>query len=160
MIRIHSINDLPTNHAVYALYGGKSKKYVAYVGTTTNLKRRIQQHLVGRDSSISTGTSATGLNPDYVTEVKWWWDHRFDGNNHYLLASELAAFDVLKPALRSRGSVTKDAETWYGYTSLKREMRKVFRGKPTGVLTLLSMDDLIQKIESLEERLSRLEESE
>lgn len=160
MKEIQSINDLPSCHAVYALYGGVSQKYVAYVGNTSNLKRRIQQHLVGRDSSISTGTSATGLNPDYVTEVRWWEDHRFKINNAYLLASELAAFEILKPALRSRGAVKKEAETWYGYSGAKREMKRLFKGKPSGILTILTLDDLIQRIKKIEERMLRLEKRE
>ena len=73
MKKLSSISELPTCPAVYAMYGGKGRGlYVAYVGTSKSLKQRIVQHLVNRDSSVSTGTSAVGLNTDYVTKIAWW----------------------------------------------------------------------------------------
>ena len=72
-ISASSISALPDTCAVYALYGGYGHHaYVAYVGNTRNLKKRIQQHLVSQDGGASTGTSAVILNPDHVTEVRWW----------------------------------------------------------------------------------------
>ena len=73
MISITSINDLPNVPSVYAMYGGQGRGlYVAYVGIAGKLKQRIIQHLIRRDSSVATGTSAVALNPDYITQVKWW----------------------------------------------------------------------------------------
>jgi hypothetical protein len=46
--------------------------YVAYVGVAGGLKPGIIHRLVRRDSSVATGTSAVVLNPDYVTELRWW----------------------------------------------------------------------------------------
>ena len=65
---VYSVYDMPRVPAVYAMYGGRNQKYVAYVGIGANLRRRIHQHLIGRDSSVATGTSASGINPDYITE--------------------------------------------------------------------------------------------
>jgi excinuclease UvrABC nuclease subunit len=60
-IKVSSISKLPNVPAVYVLFGGKERRrYVAYVGIADKLKRRIEQHLVTRDSSVATGTSATG----------------------------------------------------------------------------------------------------
>lgn len=111
--RIVSISDLPTVPAVYAMYGGQNPRlYVAYVGVAGRLKSRIIQHLVRRDSSVTTGTSAVVLNPDYVTEVRWW-EHPDFAERHVLEAAELVAFDVLDPALRSRGGIPARAKELY-----------------------------------------------
>jgi hypothetical protein len=67
-----SVNELPPAPAVYAMYGGAGREYVAYVGLADNLRRRVNQHLVNRDSSVTTGTSAAGLNPDHIRAVEWW----------------------------------------------------------------------------------------
>jgi excinuclease UvrABC nuclease subunit len=48
------IADLPNRPALYALYGGTGRHaYVAYVGITDKLKRRVAQHLLTRDSSAA-----------------------------------------------------------------------------------------------------------
>ena len=66
------IADLPATPAVYAIQGGWGRyRYVAYVAIADDLKRRIDQHLVRRDSSITTGVAAASLAPDPVTEVVW-----------------------------------------------------------------------------------------
>src|SRR5690349_13098288 len=91
------IPDLPNRPALYALYGGTGRReYVAYVGIADSLKRRAAQHLLNRDSSVATGTSAAGINPNYVTGIRWW-EHRRFSKRAALQAAELVAFDVLKP---------------------------------------------------------------
>jgi hypothetical protein len=105
--KIHSISDLLNNPAVYAFYGGRGKSsYVAYVGVTRVLKNRVIEHLVKRDRSVAAGTTTVVLNPDFVTEVKWWEYPEFS-DWKYLQAVELVVFDVFEPALRSRGYVKK-----------------------------------------------------
>jgi hypothetical protein len=42
------------------------------------------------------------LNPDYVTELRWW-EHPDFAERYVLEAAELVAYDMLNPALRSRG---------------------------------------------------------
>jgi hypothetical protein len=70
--------DLPRRPAVYALYGGEpSKGWVAYMGDAGNLRQRLGQHFINRDSSVVTGTSAAGLNIDHVRYVEWWEDEGF-----------------------------------------------------------------------------------
>src|SRR5262245_53537191 len=110
---IHNVYDLPSVPAVYAMYGGQGRgAYVAYVGLGKSLRGRIEQHLVKRDSSISTGVTAVCLNPDKVTEVRWWEHPEFEKQD-VLEAAELVAFDVLEPALRSRGNITDRAKALY-----------------------------------------------
>jgi excinuclease UvrABC nuclease subunit len=72
MADITATSELPNLPAIYAMYGGQGRsRYVAYVGLATKLKSRVEQHLVRRDSSVTTGVSAVSLNPEYVTEVRW-----------------------------------------------------------------------------------------
>ncbi len=93
------------------MYGGQgSGLYVAYVGIGGNLRQRIQQHLIGRNSSVTTGTSAVVLNTEYVTQVRWW-EHPEFGSDDARQAAELVAFEVLDPTLRSRGSISEGAKT-------------------------------------------------
>ena len=73
MLELTTISDLPNVPAVYAMFGGQGRsRYVAYVGLGSKLRGRVEQHLVRRDSSVTTGVSAVSLNPDKVTEVRWW----------------------------------------------------------------------------------------
>ena len=56
-----SISRLPAVPAIYAMYGGDPSRHVAYVGKGKSLIGRVGQHLVRRDSSVVTGTTAVGL---------------------------------------------------------------------------------------------------
>ena len=56
-------------------------------------------------SSVTTGVSAVALNPDLVSEIRWWFEPSFS-QREVLEAAEQIAFQVLNPALRSRGGVT------------------------------------------------------
>ena len=152
-----SISELPNTPAVYALYGGHGRGlYVAYVGVADALKRRIIQHLVSQDSSIATGTSAVGLNPDYVTEVRWW-EHPEFVERHVLEAAELVAYDVLDPALRSRGNIRQKAKQLYANEEFRQKMRSLFAGEPAGRLRILTLQDVIERITEIEERLKAVE---
>jgi len=157
MKRVSSISKLPTCPAVYALYGGKGRGvYVAYVGTSKSLKQRIGQHLVNQDSSVTTGTSAVGLNADYVTKIAWWEHSGFDDPD-FLRAAELVAFDVLDPALRSRGQVTDRAKDLHGSKDVHREMTAVFQAEPAGALNIPSLEEALNRIDELERRIAALE---
>ena len=103
-----AISELPRVPAIYALYGGEGRRYVAYVGLGGNLRQRIEQHLIRRDSSVVAGIQAVGLRADHVRQVDWWEDAGFSDDVR-LQAAELVAFDVLEPALRSRGGIAEAA---------------------------------------------------
>jgi hypothetical protein len=143
---------------VYAMYGGQGRRaYVAYVGVGGNLRQRVMQHLVRRDSSVATGTSAAALNPDYVTRVQWW-EHPDFAKRHILEAAELVAFDVLDPALRSRGGIPEQAKELYADDRFREEMGSLFRGEPTGCLVIPTLQDALEQIAELEQRVTALEE--
>lgn len=69
-IEIERISLMPNVPAVYAMFGGQGQAlYVAYVGVADRLRQRVEQHLEKRDSSVTTGASAVGLNADRVMKV-------------------------------------------------------------------------------------------
>ncbi len=148
---------IPQIPAVYALYGGGGRSpYVAYVGVADRLRQRIIQHLINRDSSVATGTSAVGLNPEYVNEI-WWWEHPKFAERDYLEAAELVAFDALNPALRSRGGITDRAKEMFAGDKFQNEMRKLFSGEPSGRIVLPRLEEALERIAELEDRVAKLE---
>jgi hypothetical protein len=156
-IQITTISGLPSVPAVYAMRGGKGRGlHVAYVGIAGSLRARVEQHLVRRDSSVATGTSAVCLNPEYVTEV-YWWEHPDLTKREVLEAAELVAFDVLDPALRSRGGITDRAKELHDSPEFLKKMRTLFSGEPTGQLTIPSLAGALEQIADLNERLADVE---
>ena len=157
MTEFHSISDLPNLPAVYAMYGGLGRSFhVAYVGIASRLRGRVEQHLVRRDSSVTTGVSAACLNPDRVTEVRWW-EHSDFEKKDVLEAAELVAFDVLEPALRSRGGITDRAKQLYADQDFCDQMKTVFLGEASGRLGIRTLDGAWERIENLEKRVNELE---
>lgn len=157
-----TIAQLPNAPAVYALYGGQNRGlHVAYVGLATRLKSRIMQHLVTRDSSVTTGVHAVSLNPDYVTKVEWWEYPEFVDPS-VLAAAELVAFDVLDPVLRSRGAVPEPAQKLYQDEEFKKKMQLLFKRDPSGYLLLPPLQERVSALEAriieLEQRIVALEE--
>lgn len=149
----HSVSNLPNKPAVYALFGGKT---LAYIGVADKLKQRISQHLIKRDSSITTGTSIVSLNPEYVTQVAWW-EHPDFSDRTKLEAAELVAFEILDPILRSRGSIREAARSLLGESLFKSEMVVLFSGEPTGLLEMPTYEATLVRIDALEGRLAILE---
>ena len=159
MQEVVTISELPQRPAVYALYGGRGNGlHVAYVGMAEILRRRIRQHLVSHDSSVTTGTSVASLNPDLVTEVRWWEHERF-AEQAPLKAAELVAFKVLDPVLRSRGAVQESVRTMLADRTFTGEMETLFTGDPTGRLSIPTLQDALDRIEALEHRLTALEKT-
>ena len=155
--KISFISNLPNSPAVYVMYGGRGRSsYVAYVGVTRVLKNRIIEHLIKRDRSVATGTTAVVLNPDFVTELKWWECSEFS-NWQFLQAAELVAFDVFEPSLRSRGRIKKHARQLYADPSFRKKMGELFTNESTGHLVILTLGDALARIDDLEQRIKELE---
>ena len=151
------IYNLPNVPAVYAFYsGGRGPQHVTYVGTAGKLKPRIMQHLIRRDSSVTTGTSAASLNPDYVTNLSWW-EHPDFEQTEKLKAAELVAFEVLNPVLRSRGAVNRSALQLHSDKAFYEKIKDLFESSPTGKIKFPSLTDVIGRINQLEERIKQLE---
>jgi len=155
---VHSIAELPNVPAVYAMYGGsKNSAFVAYVGIADVLKRRVRQHLIQRDSSVVVGVTAVSLNPDFVTEVRWW-EHPEFTERRVLQAAELVAFDVLEPALRSRGGITAEAKQLYDNATFNKRMQELFIGDAAGQLIISTLQSALERIAQLEQRILSLEQ--
>jgi hypothetical protein len=149
--------DVPRRPAIYALYGGRPKQaWVAYVGIAGNLRQRLVQHFERRDSSIVTGVSAVGLNIDAVTYVEWWESQDFNDRTR-LRAAEVIAFEVLDPALRSRGGVTREAEELAATKRFSAKMQRLLANGPTGRYRPTGLAELEGKIAQLEQRIESLE---
>ena len=155
------ISELPNVPAVYALYGGQGQRlYVAYVGIAEKLKPRVVQHLINRDSSVTTGTSPVRIDPDYVTQVGWW-EHPIFEEVTFREAAELVAFDILKPVFRSRVAGTDRAKrVLESDGDFREEVASLFRGEPTGRLTTLpTLQNALIRLAEVERRLAALEQS-
>ena len=159
-VQTFSISELPTVPAVYALYGGRGRNsHIAYVGIARNLKRRIVQHLVSRDSSVATGTSAASINSDYVTAVGWWEHPKFK-EKRFLEAAELVAFNILDPVLRSRGAGTDRAQqTLKNDKEFLQLSQSMFGSEPTGMLSIPTLQNALERLAEVERRLSVLEQA-
>ncbi len=151
-----SLADLPQVPAVYALCGGSLRgRYVAYVGTAQKLRRRIDQHLIGRDSSVAVGTSASGINPDYVTEVRWW-EHRDFRRKDVLEAAGIVATEVLNPVLRSRARTSQAAKNKLRDEGFGTQMAALFQAAPTGHVPVPSLASLDARLRAVEKELASL----
>jgi hypothetical protein len=150
-------SDIPRGPAIYAMYGGEQPRaWVAYVGDAGNLRQRLGQHFINRDSSVVTGTSAAGLNVEHVRCVEWWEDQVF-ADEDSRRAAELVAFDVLDPVLRSRRNPRQAASELYADAAFYKAMTDVFESAPVGRLILPRLPDLAQRVADLERRVSQLE---
>lgn len=160
-MQLSTIAELPIVAAVYALFGGQGPRlYVAYVGIARKLKQRVTQHLINRDSSVTTGTSAARINPDYITQVGWWEHPRFQEAS-FLEAAELVAFDILNPVLRSRVAGTARAKQILEENEDFREaMRLLFSREPTGRLSIPTLQDALTRLAEVERRLDAIESRE
>jgi hypothetical protein len=155
--KVTTWGEVPRGPAVYAMYGGESpRNWVAYVGIAGNLRERLTQHFVNRDSSVVTGTSATGINIEHVRFVDWWQADEFadDDKRH---AAEQVAFEVLQPVLRSRGTLRSAAADYLRDEAFVAAVRETLASPPAGRLQLPRLEDLAERVAVLEDRLQRLE---
>jgi|SRR5271156_5846189 len=155
---ISKISQLPNSPAVYGLYAGKGRRIrPAYVGLAGRLRQRIKQHLISRDSTVTLETAPIRLNPEALTEVRWW-THLSFKRKRVLRAAELVAFEVLDPGLRSRGFPEGRALLLSKKKSFRQRMTALFRAKPSGKMPLHTSESLAEQVVDLELRVSSLEQ--
>ena len=143
-LMVKALNGVPKDPGLYAMYGGVAPRtWVAYVGQAGNLAQRLSQHLERRSSSVTTGTSAVGLNVDHVTLVAWWVHPTFRDKNRRL-AAELIAFRILDPALRSRRGIGQSAEDLSNDPRFASGMEALLRGGPTDIYRPPTLSDLAE----------------
>jgi hypothetical protein len=155
---VETIGEVARTPGIYAKCGGErvGRGWVAYVGIASNLHRRLEQHVTRRDSSVVTGTSAVGVNVDHVRYIDWWTCDllRDDEARH---AAELIAFEVLEPALRSRGRPREAALTLAADDSFIERVREILTAPPAGRLILPTLAGLSERVRELETRLAAIE---
>lgn len=152
-------NKVPRVPALYAMYGGSPQRtWVAYVGQGGNLAERLSQHLERRDSSVTTGVQAVGLNVDHVVHVAWWLHPTFT-DDITREAAEVIAFRVLDPALRSRGNPKRAAIELANDPAFIAKMEGLFLSPPAGAYRPPRLPELADRIAKLEARIERLEGS-
>lgn len=165
-----STSPIPKNAGIYVMYHGTHSlalgknvspninleridftNNVAYVGSSGNLRRRIRQHMIERNSSVVTGVSATLLNPDKVSHICWWC-FKGPSDRYSREAAEIVAFAVFNPSLRSRATISDEAEVILENQTFHQEMEQLFSRKPNGLYYPMTFDNLAywtQKIEML-----------
>jgi hypothetical protein len=72
-------------------------------------------------------------------------------------ATELVAFDILNPILRSRGAIQEKARQLYSDETFQAGMWDIFQGEPSGQIALKTLQDAFERIVKLEKRLKELE---
>jgi hypothetical protein len=157
-VRATSIADVPRVPALYVIYGGEGvgRGWVAYVGIAGNLRSRLDQHFIRRDSSVVTGASAVGLNLEHVRYVDWWTNVLFEDDDRRH-AAELVAFDVLDPALRSRGRPRQAALSYLNDPSFVTNVRQVLSAPAAGRFVPPKVADLGTAVADLQRRVDALE---
>lgn len=157
MHTVTSVSDLPNLPAVYCMYGGQGRSgYAAYVGVADALRTRITQHLIRRDSSVTTGAAAVSLNPALITRVDWWQAADF-AQRQVLEAAEVVALTALDPVLRGRSAVRVESARLAADAAFRQAMTALFTGPPSGRLLIETLADALARITTLERRLATLE---
>jgi hypothetical protein len=144
---------------LYALYGGTgSTAFVAYVGLTVRLRTRIEQHLQRNSSSVTAKDSAVILNTRQITEVRWWTIREFN-DGAVLAAAEQIAFEILQPVLRSQGKSQSKSRELVQSIDFRKRIADLLVSSPSGTLVIPTLQDALDKISRLEQRIAVLESS-
>lgn len=141
---------------IYAFRTGAGRvRSTCYVGQSSDLRRRIEQHLEYRNSSVTTGVATISMNVEYITDVKCWSLPEFQDKD-VRGAAELVAFEQLNPTLNSRGIVTGEAKSLASETAFRTRMLGLFDGPPQYAAKFHSVSDLHTRIIELEKQLEEL----
>ena len=150
-----SLDLIPAEPGIYAMNDRNNK--AAYVGESDNLRDRIRDHIVNRDSTAVTRLSPTMLNPDYVYRICWWQcDSIFDERVNRQ-AAELVAFDVLDSSHKSRAAIPNKAKDKACEQPFRTIMVNLFNGKPVGCYYPPTLRNLTDCVSQLCKRVSELE---
>ena len=146
----------PSVPALYALYGGKD--VMAYVGISTRLRRRIEQHLVHNSSTVTRRDPAVIRNYNSITEVRWWTAQAFQ-DPAVQGAAEQIAFDIIRPALRSQEALKLQSCEPAAEPEFRDRIPQMLTSGPAGRLTIRTLKEALDKISRLEQRIAALEKS-
>lgn len=148
------LSPVPRLPGLYCVYGGGPREYAAYVGIASDLKSRLIQHLIRQDSSVTTGVSTAALNVTRVTAIAWWTGPVFEEKSSRE-ASEIIAFEILNPILRSRGSISAGAHASLASAGF-RERATAALNAPAGRIDFPSYDSLAAEVRELRAEVEEL----
>ena len=127
----------------------------SYIGLSNKLRESVSQHLLKRDSNVTTGASAISLNPDKIAECHWWIHESF-GTREYLEAAELIAFERFNLTLVSRVTPSARSLEISNDEGFKKQMDKLFLNVPSGYIKFYDLSWAINKIKELENEILEL----
>lgn len=153
---VPSIWQLPTVAAVYALYAERAGlRQAVFVGVADNLRERVVEQLVVRESPLGTGSEAVTLEPAFLTDL-YWWEHADFADQHVLRAAEFMASDLFQPALRSRRPISARAAELYEDQRSQAKMAALLRAEATGHAVLPGLERILERLAELERRFESL----
>jgi hypothetical protein len=94
----------------------------------------------------------------YVGIADRLWEHPEFAHRTRLEEAELVAFDVLEPALWSRGGIHAASKELSQQPDFNQEMVTLFRAPPAGRVALPTLPSALARISELERRVAELEE--
>lgn len=153
MVEVLKINELCNVPAIYLM---QDKKDVVYIGESGELKKRINQHLIRKDSSITTGASAVCLKTEYLKNIKWFESDVFNDETQRK-AAEIIAFNYFNPVIRSRGNEDRKARKLSEDTNFRNKIEEIFSNEASGCLKIQNLETTLEKIDELNKKINRLE---
>ena len=152
--QLASVWQLPDIRAVYALYGAAADEFrLVFVGFAESLLERIVEQLVVPNLRPRAPSATLFMHPGYLREIRWWEHPRFEDLNA-LRAAEFVASDLLLPLISSRRPSSAGARTLSTDKGFREEMSALVLGEPSGRLFLPTLEDVLNRLARIEERLS------
>jgi hypothetical protein len=149
---VAAIAELPSVPAIYPMYGGEDRR----VGIGDDLRRRITQHLVNRNSSATTDTGAVRLHPDHISSVSWW-EHPNSRTGLNLRRPNSSPSTCSNRRCGVAVGITAAAKQRAADYPFRDEMTAMFADAPTGRLELLTLAGLVKRLAALERCIKQLE---
>lgn len=149
-----SVWHLPDVGAVYALYGASADDLrLVFVGFAESLSERVVEQLVVPNLRPRPQSAILFMQPGYVREIRWWEHPRFE-DLEALRAAEFVASELLLPLLSSRRPSSAGARMLSTDEGFREQMSALVLGEPSGRLFLPTLEDILDRLGRIEERLS------
>jgi hypothetical protein len=151
--QLASVWQLPDVRAVYGLYGASADEpRLVFVGFAESLLERVVEQLVVPNLRPLPPSAILFMQPGYVREIRWWQHPRFEDPDA-LRAAEFVASEFLLPLLSSRRPSSAAARTLSTDEGFREQMCALVLGEPSGRLFLPTLEDILDRLGRIEERL-------
>jgi hypothetical protein len=153
-----SVWQLPDVRAVYALHGASADELrPVFFGFAESLLERVVEQLVVPNLRPRPPFAILFMQPGYVREIRWWEHPRFEDLDA-LRAAEFVASELLMPLLSSRRPSTAAARTLSTDEGFRQLMSGLVLGEPSGRLFLPTLEDILDRLGRIEQRLGGTED--